>query len=284
MIKIAYIGAGSLQFGPMIVQDILMSNILSKNGLKIFLMDIEKSHLDHVLAHGEYVNKELARNAEIVATTDRDEAINKIFGEETTHFSFAWLRAMVQGKASPVHIDHPYMNRGTDKLVTCWTPLTGIEENEGTLYVMQNSHLWSDIKNKFLGLDIDATPSSPGHIQEHPIDLINGDKMAENVIEFSDQSFDSGVLESDVPVLVDFWAVWCGPCKAIAPIVEEIANDYDGKVKVGKIDVDNNNQVAMKYGIRSIPTLLLFKGGEVVDQVIGNVGKESIESMLNKAL
>ncbi len=108
--------------------------------------------------------------------------------------------------------------------------------------------------------------------------------MAENVIEFSDQSFDSSVLESDVPVLVDFWAVWCGPCKAIAPIIEEIANDYDGKVKVGKVDVDNNNQVAMKYGIRSIPTLLLFKGGEVVDQVIGNVGKESIESMLNKAL
>jgi len=108
--------------------------------------------------------------------------------------------------------------------------------------------------------------------------------MAENVIEFSDQSFDSSVLESDVPVLVDFWAVWCGPCKAIAPIIEEIANDYNGKVKVGKVDVDNNNQVAMKYGIRSIPTLLLFKGGEVVDQVIGNVGKESIESMLNKAL
>ena len=108
--------------------------------------------------------------------------------------------------------------------------------------------------------------------------------MAENVIEFSDQSFDSSVLESDVPVLVDFWAVWCGPCKAIAPIIEEIANDYDGKVKVGKVDVDNNNQVAMKYGIRSIPTLLLFKGGEVVDQVIGNVGKESIESKLNKAL
>jgi len=108
--------------------------------------------------------------------------------------------------------------------------------------------------------------------------------MAENVIEFSDQSFDSSVLESDVPVFVDFWAVWFGPCKAIAPIIEEIANDYDGKVKVGKVDVDNNNQVAMKYGIRSIPTLLLFKGGEVVDQVIGNVGKESIESMLNKAL
>ena len=85
-------------------------------------------------------------------------------------------------------------------------------------------------------------------------------------------------------MLVDFWAVWCGPCKAIGPIVEEIANDYNGKVKVGKMDVDRNNQVAMRYGIRSIPTLLVFNNGEVVDQVIGNVGKESIESILNKAL
>ena len=108
--------------------------------------------------------------------------------------------------------------------------------------------------------------------------------MAENVIEFNDQNFDSDVLEAGTPVLVDFWAVWCGPCKAIAPIVEEIANDYRGKVKVGKMDVDRNNQVAMRYGIRSIPTLLVFNNGEVVDQVIGNVGKESIESMLNKAL
>ena len=108
--------------------------------------------------------------------------------------------------------------------------------------------------------------------------------MADNVIEFNDQNFDSEVLESKTPVLVDFWAVWCGPCKAIAPIIEEIANDFNGKVSVGKVDVDNNNQVAMKYGIRSIPTLLLFKNGEVIDQVIGNVGKESIESMLSKAL
>ena len=108
--------------------------------------------------------------------------------------------------------------------------------------------------------------------------------MAENVIEFNDQNFDSDVLEAGTPVLVDFWAVWCGPCKAIAPIVEEIANDYSDKIKVGKMDVDRNNQVAMKFGIRSIPTLLVFNNGEVVDQIIGNVGKESIESMLNKAL
>ena len=108
--------------------------------------------------------------------------------------------------------------------------------------------------------------------------------MAENVIEFNDQNFDSDVLKAETPVLVDFWAAWCGPCKAIAPIVEEIANDFSGKVKVGKMDVDSNNQVAMRYGIRSIPTLLLFNNGEVVDQVIGNVGKDGIESRLSKAL
>ena len=102
--------------------------------------------------------------------------MNSIFAEETTHFSFAWLRAMVKGKASPVHVDHPYMNRGTDKLVTCWTPLSEIAKNEGTLYVMQESHLWSEIREKFLGLDIDKTPSIPGHIEEHPVELINRKK------------------------------------------------------------------------------------------------------------
>jgi len=102
--------------------------------------------------------------------------MNSIFEEEASHFSFAWLRAMVKGKASPVHVDHPYMNRGTDKLVTCWTPLSEISENEGTLYVMRESHLWSDIRHKFLGLDIDKNPSIPGHIEEHPEELLNRKK------------------------------------------------------------------------------------------------------------
>ena len=97
--------------------------------------------------------------------------------------------------------------------------------------------------------------------------------MAENLIEFTDDNFDTEVLKSDLPVLVDFWAEWCGPCKMIAPIVEEIAGDYAGKVKVGKVNVDFNNQVAMQYGIRGIPALLVFKGGSVANQIVGAVPK-----------
>ncbi len=94
-------------------------------------------------------------------------------------------------------------------------------------------------------------------------------------IEFTDANFDEEVLQSDIPVLVDFWAVWCGPCKMIAPYVEELAGEYEGKVKVGKLDVDNNQQVSIKYGIRSIPALLIFRNGEVVDQIIGAVPKKT---------
>ena len=108
--------------------------------------------------------------------------------------------------------------------------------------------------------------------------------MAENLIEFTDDNFDAEVLKSDLPVLVDFWAEWCGPCKMIAPIVEEIAGDYAGKVKVGKVNVDINNQVAMQYGIRGIPALLVFKGGSVANQIVGAVPKNNITQILDEVI
>ncbi len=105
-----------------------------------------------------------------------------------------------------------------------------------------------------------------------------------DLLELTDDSFDQDVLKSDVPVLVDFWAAWCGPCKMVGPIVEEIAKDYDGKIKVGKVDVDNNRQTAMNFGIRSIPTILLFKGGDVVETVIGAAPKAQIVEKISKHL
>jgi thioredoxin 1 len=103
-------------------------------------------------------------------------------------------------------------------------------------------------------------------------------------IEITDANFGDEVEQSDIPVLLDFWAVWCGPCKMVAPIVEELANEYDGKVKIGKVDVDNNQQTAMKFGIRSIPTLLVFKDGKVVDTIIGAVPKGHIAEKLDAQL
>ena len=108
--------------------------------------------------------------------------------------------------------------------------------------------------------------------------------MAENLIEFTDDNFDTEVLKSNLPVLVDFWAEWCGPCKMIAPIVEEIAGDYAGKGKVGKVNVDFNNQVAMQYGIRGIPALLVFKGGSVANQIVGAVPKNNITQILDEVI
>lgn len=95
-------------------------------------------------------------------------------------------------------------------------------------------------------------------------------------VTITDQNFETEVLKSSQPVLIDFWAVWCGPCRAIAPIVEQLAGEYDGKVKIGKLDVDENPETAVKYGVRSIPTLLLFKNGQVVDTIIGAVQKNVI--------
>ena len=99
-----------------------------------------------------------------------------------------------------------------------------------------------------------------------------------------DTNFQTEVLDFDKPVLVDFWAVWCGPCKMIAPVLEEIAKEYDGKLKVAKLDVDANPKTAMQYGIRSIPTLLLFKGGQVSEQMIGAVPKRHLVEKISQHL
>jgi len=103
-------------------------------------------------------------------------------------------------------------------------------------------------------------------------------------IEVTDASFENDVLKSDIPVLVDYWAVWCAPCRMIAPIVEQLADEKEGVLKVAKMDVDSNPGTATKYGIRSIPTLMVFKNGQVVDQIIGAVSKSMIEQKLEKHL
>jgi thioredoxin 1 len=103
-------------------------------------------------------------------------------------------------------------------------------------------------------------------------------------IAVSDDTFDDEVINSEVPVLVDFWADWCAPCKMIAPIVEDLAGEYDGQVKFAKMDVDANPKVPMTYGIRGIPTLLIFKDGSPVDQVVGAVPKAVLKGRLDKAV
>lgn len=105
-----------------------------------------------------------------------------------------------------------------------------------------------------------------------------------NVIEGTDSNFENEVLQSITPVLVDFWAPWCGPCRVISPMVEEIANDYAGKIKVVKLNTDENQNTAVTYGIRSIPTLGIFKNGKVVDSVIGAVPKRHLEEKLKPHL
>ena len=107
--------------------------------------------------------------------------------------------------------------------------------------------------------------------------------MAGNILELTSANFKSTV-ESGTPVLVDFWAPWCGPCRVIAPILEEVAREFDGKARVGKVNVDDSPDIASQFGVRGIPTLILFKDGKVVDQVTGAVGKTKLAAMLDKAL
>ena len=103
-------------------------------------------------------------------------------------------------------------------------------------------------------------------------------------LEFSDSNFEQEVLKSDTPVLVDFWAEWCGPCRMIGPLVEELATEYEGKAKIGKMNIDDNPGTPMKYGVRSIPTLLVFKNGEVVDKIVGAVPKGTISGKIEGQL
>jgi thioredoxin 1 len=106
--------------------------------------------------------------------------------------------------------------------------------------------------------------------------------MAEHVLEITDQNFKDAVLGASTPVLVDFWAVWCGPCRAIAPAVEALASEHQGTLTVGKVNVDNSPNTAMQFNVRSIPTLILFKDGKPVDQIVGAVPKAKIEEMVKK--
>ena len=104
------------------------------------------------------------------------------------------------------------------------------------------------------------------------------------MLEVTDQSFEQDVLKAEVPVLVDFWAEWCGPCKMLAPTVEKVANEYEGKAKFVKLNIDDNNQVAQRYGIKGIPTLILFKNGSEADRTVGLTSKDNIARMIDRVL
>ncbi len=105
-----------------------------------------------------------------------------------------------------------------------------------------------------------------------------------DLLQVTDGDFEQEILKSDIPALVDFWAAWCGPCRAIAPVIEELAKDYAGKIKIAKMNVDENSKTPVKFGIRAIPTLILFKNGNVMDQITGAVAKTQIENAIKKLL
>jgi thioredoxin 1 len=106
----------------------------------------------------------------------------------------------------------------------------------------------------------------------------------QKILQLSEDSFDADVTRSDLPVLVDFWAEWCGPCKMIAPLLDELADEFDGKLKIGKVNVDDNQSLAGKFGIRAIPTLLIFKGGQVKEQIVGLSSKKELQKKISAHL
>ncbi|MDY0268493.1 thioredoxin [Trichloromonas sp.] len=107
---------------------------------------------------------------------------------------------------------------------------------------------------------------------------------SDKVLQLSDDSFENEVLKSSTPVLVDFWATWCAPCKAIGPVIDSLAGEYDGKVKIAKLNVDENPATPGQYGVRGIPTLILFKDGKIIDQLVGAAPKSQLENLIKKAL
>jgi len=116
------------------------------------------------------------------------------------------------------------------------------------------------------------------------IKLQGADMPSDLITNTTDSNFDTDVVNSDVPVLVDFWAVWCGPCKAIAPVLDQMAGDYEGRLSICKVDVDSNQSVAGRFGVRNIPTLLLFKGGQVVGQRVGALNRKALDEFVATAL
>ncbi len=127
-------------------------------------------------------------------------------------------------------------------------------------------------------------PRVPSSILGPGTILSKGEEEQMAVITLNEENFDKEVLQSDIPVLVDFWATWCAPCRMIAPVVDAIAEEYEGRLKVGKVNVDESSSLAIRYGIRAIPTLILFKDGKVVEQLVGVQPKDTIKSIIEKHL
>jgi len=114
--------------------------------------------------------------------------------------------------------------------------------------------------------------------------LWKGDYSMADLLQVTDDNFDDEIINSDIPAMVDFWAEWCGPCKMVGPVVEDLAKEYEGKIKIAKMDVDKNRQTPVRFGIRNIPTLIMFKGGDVVQTIVGAQTKSHLDEALKKLL